>query len=229
MSRKLPASERINHTLLAINYGAILVLLLPVLIGWAMQPTGIKSAYAGWLSIVAAACRRRRRAVRPARFRSIEASGAHDQRARGEPGRKTAGAADGAGHRRHRLHRQPPGRKPDGAGHQVIALVRNPAKADMLPPPITLITSLDQLPADAQDRCDRQSRGRADRQRAVDRSQAPQDPRFPHQHDRRCRQPDRAARTQAGGAGLRLGDRLVRALAGSGADGVGEIACLLQP
>ena len=40
MSRKLPASERINHTLLAINYGAILVLLLPVLIGWAMQPTG---------------------------------------------------------------------------------------------------------------------------------------------------------------------------------------------
>ena len=36
-----------------------------------------------------------------------------------------------------------------GAGHQVIALVRNPAKADMLPPPITLITSLDQLPADS--------------------------------------------------------------------------------
>src|SRR6185295_6883732 len=36
-----------------------------------------------------------------------------------------------------------------GAGHQVIALVRNAAKAEMLPPPITLITSLDQLPADA--------------------------------------------------------------------------------
>ena len=35
MSRKLPASERINHTLLAINYGAILVLLMPVLVGWA--------------------------------------------------------------------------------------------------------------------------------------------------------------------------------------------------
>ena len=55
MSRKLPASERINHTLLAINYGAILVLLLPVLIDWAMQPTGVQSAYTGWLSIVAAA------------------------------------------------------------------------------------------------------------------------------------------------------------------------------
>ena len=35
-----------------------------------------------------------------------------------------------------------------GAGHQVIALVRKPAKVDMLPLPITLITSLDQLPAD---------------------------------------------------------------------------------
>src|SRR5438477_5194633 len=55
MSRKLPASERINHTLLAINYGAILVLLLPVLIDWAMQPTGVKSAYTGLLSIIAAA------------------------------------------------------------------------------------------------------------------------------------------------------------------------------
>src|SRR6185503_13527208 len=55
MSRKLPASERINHTLLAINYGAILVLLLPVLIEWALQPTGVKLAYTGLLSVVAAA------------------------------------------------------------------------------------------------------------------------------------------------------------------------------
>src|ERR1700744_307550 len=42
LSRKLPASERINHTLLALNYGAILVLLLPVLIGWAWQPLALK-------------------------------------------------------------------------------------------------------------------------------------------------------------------------------------------
>jgi uncharacterized protein len=35
-----------------------------------------------------------------------------------------------------------------GAGHQVVALVRKPVKTDMLPPPITLITNLDQLPAD---------------------------------------------------------------------------------
>ena len=63
MSRKLPASERINHTLLAINYGAILVLLLPVLIGWAGQPTGVKSAYTGWLSLIAAAAAVDRKSV----------------------------------------------------------------------------------------------------------------------------------------------------------------------
>src|ERR1700750_887637 len=55
LSWKLPASERINHTLLALNYGAILVLLLPVLISWAMLPTGLELAYTGLLSIVAAA------------------------------------------------------------------------------------------------------------------------------------------------------------------------------
>ena len=58
LSRKLPPSERINHTLLAINYGAILALLLPVLIGWALQPTGVEPAYAGFISIVAAAVSR---------------------------------------------------------------------------------------------------------------------------------------------------------------------------
>src|ERR1700704_6038795 len=54
ISRKLPASERINHTLLALNYGAILVLLLPVLIEWAGRSTAIKSAFYGFWSILAA-------------------------------------------------------------------------------------------------------------------------------------------------------------------------------
>jgi uncharacterized protein len=54
MSRKLPASERINHTLLALNYGAILVLLLPILIEWAGQPVDIVPVYYGFWSILAA-------------------------------------------------------------------------------------------------------------------------------------------------------------------------------
>src|ERR1700754_1342485 len=55
LTRKLPASERINHTLLALNYGAILVLLLPVLIAWAGRPTGIIFVSYGFWSLLAAA------------------------------------------------------------------------------------------------------------------------------------------------------------------------------
>src|SRR5580692_3188506 len=55
LSRKLPASERINHTLLALNYGAILVLLMPVLIEWAGHPTGIDFVSYGTWSLLAAA------------------------------------------------------------------------------------------------------------------------------------------------------------------------------
>jgi hypothetical protein len=54
ISRKLPASERINHTLLALNYGAILVLLLPVLIEWAGQSTAVTTAFYGFWGVLAA-------------------------------------------------------------------------------------------------------------------------------------------------------------------------------
>jgi hypothetical protein len=148
MSRKLPASERINHTLLAINYGAILVLLLPVLMAWAIQPTGIASAYAGLLSVVAAAsavgaglCGLRdfTASRRLARMSSAPAVGLVEKL----PGRQTVLVTGATGFIGSRLVASL-----TGAGHQVIALVRNPAKADVLPLPITLITSLDQLAAD---------------------------------------------------------------------------------
>jgi len=74
MSRKLPASERINHTLLALNYGAILVLLLPVLIEWASQPATMLPAYHGFWSIVATVAAFRRRIWRRARLRGVQAS-----------------------------------------------------------------------------------------------------------------------------------------------------------
>src|SRR5262249_52372811 len=53
MSRKLPASERVTHALLAINYGAVLALLVPVLGGWASQPTAIVPVWYGIVSVLA--------------------------------------------------------------------------------------------------------------------------------------------------------------------------------
>ena len=148
MSRKLPATERINHTLLALNYGAILVLLLPVLIEWAGQPTDIKSAYYGFWSILAAVAaigagiggiRDFAASKRLARLNSAPAGGLVEKL----PGRQTILITGATGFIGSRL-----AAGLTEAGHHVIALIRNPARADGLRPPITLITSLDQLSAD---------------------------------------------------------------------------------
>jgi uncharacterized protein (TIGR01777 family) len=149
LSRKLPASERINHTLLALNYGAILVLLLPVLIGWSWQPFGIKLADHGWLGIAATLAAL---GVGVFGLRDLAAS----RRLAGLHAAPATGLVDKLGGRKVVLVTGATGfigsRLVAGltsAGHHVIALVRNPAKAEALPPPITLITALDQLPSDA--------------------------------------------------------------------------------
>ena len=53
LSRKLPPSERVTHTLLAINYGAILTLLVPLLVSWANQRTAIMPVWYGIGSLLA--------------------------------------------------------------------------------------------------------------------------------------------------------------------------------
>jgi uncharacterized protein len=148
LTRKLPPSERINHTLLAINYGAILILLVPVVIGWAWLPTGIVPAYTGALSWIAAAAAigaslcgvRDFTAAR--RLSHMTTPPAGDLVAILPPAQTVlvTGATGFIGSRLVASLTE--------AGHHVIALVRDPAKALALPPPITLITSLDQLAAD---------------------------------------------------------------------------------
>src|SRR5262249_28344946 len=40
-TRRLPAFERVLHTLLALNYGALLAVLVPVLTAWSNLPSGV--------------------------------------------------------------------------------------------------------------------------------------------------------------------------------------------
>ncbi len=54
LSRALPASERITHTLLALNYGAILCLLMPRLLQWSHNTTRLQPAFHGVWSILTA-------------------------------------------------------------------------------------------------------------------------------------------------------------------------------
>ncbi|KKJ77165.1 hypothetical protein WH95_08855 [Kiloniella litopenaei] len=52
MTRKLPPLERVLHTVLAMNYGAVLVLLLPILWGWSLGATQVKAVDYGIFSWV---------------------------------------------------------------------------------------------------------------------------------------------------------------------------------
>ena len=149
VSRKLPASERVNHTLLAINYGAILVLVLPLLASRALDPTSINLVTHGyWSALMVFA------AVGAVIFGLRDLSAARRPDAVTTPpedlvsvlpSRQTVLVTGATGFIGRRLVQAL-----TVAGHQVIVLTRDPAKAATLNPPFRLITGLSQLPDDTQ-------------------------------------------------------------------------------
>ena len=147
MSRKLPASERVNHTLLAINYGAILVLAVPALLAWSGEPAALMLVSHGyWSALMAFA------AVGAAIFGLRDLAAARRKDAVAVPpedlvtaltGRQTVLVTGATGFVGRRLVQAL-----TTAGHQVIVLARDPARAASLNPPFRLITGLSQLPDD---------------------------------------------------------------------------------
>jgi uncharacterized protein (TIGR01777 family) len=148
MSRKLPASERINHTLLALNYGAILALLVPALTGWASLATAlVPVSYGAWsvvatLAAIGVALFGLRDLAAAARAHRLVPAKAGDLMA-ALPDRQTVLVTGATGFIGRRLVAALA-----AAGHQPIVLARDHAKAALLAPAFRRVTSLDQLPSD---------------------------------------------------------------------------------
>lgn len=149
LSRTLPATERINHTLLAINYGAILVLLAPFLTAAAAQDTAVVTVNHGVASVLASVAAAgvaalglrdlftawRLRLIAPPRPDGLAApltSRCHVlvTGATGFVGRRLVAALT-------------------ASGHEVTVLTRDARKAALLRPPFRVVTALDDIPADA--------------------------------------------------------------------------------
>jgi uncharacterized protein (TIGR01777 family) len=150
LSRALPASERINHTLLALNCGAVLCLLVPLLLQWSGDPAELKPAFYGFWSMLMAVSAaavvvfgfRDYFAARRARRLAMAGAGAElvgvlrERRsvlitgATGFVGSRLTGALA-------------------AAGHQVTILTRDQTKAAKLAPPFRVVTSLAQIPSGA--------------------------------------------------------------------------------
>jgi uncharacterized protein (TIGR01777 family) len=149
LSRKLPASERVTHTLLAINYGAILALLLPILVGWAKQPSAVVPVWYGIASVLAPLAAAGvvvfglRDYFAARRMRRLALGNAADL-VRALPSRQSVLITGATGFIGRRLTQALA-----SAGHDVIVLARNPAKAATLQPPFRLVTRLDQIANDA--------------------------------------------------------------------------------
>ena len=148
MTRKLPATERVNHTLLALNYGAILALAAPYLWEWAFLPTALVPVSYGWWSVMATTS-----AIGVGIFsaRDLAAAARSDRLDRGDPARLVAALPP----RQHILITGGTGfigtrlvAALVGANHHVTVLTRDPRKAEGLANPLRVISSLDTIQSD---------------------------------------------------------------------------------
>jgi uncharacterized protein (TIGR01777 family) len=150
--RALPASERVTHTLLTLNYGVLLAMLAPVLLAGAARPTGLAVEGHGVVSIllsiaaagvVVSGIRDLLAAARNHRLDETQAGELAS--ALGE--RKAILITGGTGFVGHRLVAALV-----EAGHDVTVLTRDSRKAPGLAMPVRIVTDLATLPNDF--RCD---------------------------------------------------------------------------
>ena len=149
LSRKLPATERINHTLLALNYGAILVLAMPVLLGWAQQDSGFVAtnygprSYFALLSALGVAVFGLRDLLASFRSNRLVPLPAAELVRNLKPQQHilVTGATGFIGKRLCEALVL--------TGHDVTALVRNPKTMPDMAMPLRVVTSLSQISADS--------------------------------------------------------------------------------
>lgn len=143
MTRKLPATERVLHTLLALNYGAILAFAAPLLWQWALMPTAFVTVNYGWWSVLLTLSSA---GVAVFAARDLLAANRCDRLESGDPARLVAGLpprqsvliTGGTGFIGQRLVQALV-----ADGHQVTVLTRDLRKVDLLAQPVRLIDSLE--------------------------------------------------------------------------------------
>lgn len=144
-TRHLPGTERVTHTLLTLNYGVILALLLPWLLEGASAPTALKPAFHGLMSwfcgiaavgVIVSGLRDLAAAARCKRLVDTDAA----RLAAPLMPRKSVLVTGGTGFVGRRLVEALV-----SAGHEVIVLTRHPKSAQHALGPVRIVASLDEI------------------------------------------------------------------------------------